>query len=123
MGFQETKIPDAIKLTDYLNKPLVAYFLGSRTVNTNFGDQQIHEFQKEDGTKINIWGFTALNRLLEHTPKGLLVKATYTGKATVANKYGNKPHTCTVFFDEDKKLQGIATESDIQVEGNDDLPF
>ena len=123
MGFEETKLVDAIKLTDFENKPMVAYYIDSKEVNTKFGEQQLHNFQKEDGTKISVWGFTALNRLLEMTPRGTLCKVTYTGKSETANKYGNKSHTCTVFFDTDKKLDGFEELAPPVVDDSDDLPF
>ena len=122
MAMQQTKLVDAIKLTDFENKPMDAYYIESKSVDTKFGEQPIHLFQKEDGTKISVWGFTALNRLLEHTPKGVLTKITYTGKTETSNKYGNKSHTCTVFFDTDKKLDGF-TEVELTDEEKDELPF
>lgn len=122
MSFQETKLVDAVKLTDFPNKPMVAYYIDSKEVNTKFGEQQLHTFQKEDGTKVFVWGFTALNRLLEQTPIGLLCKVTYTGKSETSNKYGNKSHTCTVFFDDSKKIDGYE-EKPVVDEDNSDLPF
>lgn len=124
MAFQEQKTVDAISLTDYLNKPLMAFFLGSKSVDTKFGEQFLHNFEKEDGKKIAVWGFTALNRLLEMTPKGTFCKVTYTGKSETKNKYGNKSHQCSVFFDPDKKLDGFKeVEPELHVGSNDDLPF
>jgi len=124
MAFQEQKTVDAISLTEYLNKPMTAFYLGSKSVDTKFGEQFLHNFEKEDGKKISVWGFTALNRLIEMTPKGTLCKITYTGKSETKNKYGNKSHQCTVFFDPDKKLDGFKeVEPDIHVDSNDDLPF
>ena len=122
MSYQETKPVDAIRLTDFTNKPMEAYYIESKSIDTKFGEQMIHNFQKIDGTKISVWGFTALNRLLEHTPKGVLAKVTYTGKSEAPNKYGNKSHTCTVFYDMDKKMDGFE-EAKPEVENNDDLPF
>ncbi len=122
MAREQAKTVDAISLTEYPNKLMVSYYIDSKMVNTKFGEQMLHEFQKEDGTKISVWGFTALNRLLEYTPKGIEVEVTYTGKSEVANKYGNHSHTCTVFFDEDKKLEGFK-EVEPEVENNDPLPF
>ena len=120
MSYQETKLVDALKLTDFPNKPMVAYYIENKEVNTKFGEQQLHTFQKEDGTKVSVWGFTALNRLLEQTPKGLLCKVTYLGKSETANKYGNKSHTCTVFFDTEKTLDGFTEPKD---ETNNEVPF
>lgn len=120
--YQETKLVDAIKLTDYQDSPMEAYYIGSKPVDTKFGEQLIHSFQKEDGKNISVWGFTALNRLLEHTTKGVFTKITYTGKSETPNKYGNKSHCCTVFFDSDKKLDGF-TETELTKEEDNDLPF
>ena len=123
MGYEETKLVDAISLTDYENKPMEAYYLGSKEVQTKFPEpQQVHTFQKQDGTIISIWGFTSLNRLLEHTPKGILTKVTYTGKTKEPNKYGNHSHTCTVFYDVDNKLDGFK-EVEQENNDNDNLPF
>ena len=121
--YEETKLTDALKLTDYLDKPMIAYFIGSKEVTTRFGEQAIHTFQKEDGTLLNFWGFTAWDRLLEQTPKGILVKSTYLGKSETANKYGNKSHICSVFFDKDNRLEGFEETPSPTVENNDDLPF
>ena len=123
MGYEETKLTDALKLTDFLDKPMVAYYISSKTVETRFGEQSIHIFQKEDGTRLDFWGFTAWDRLLEQTPKGILVKSTYLGKSETANKYGNKSHTCTVFFDTDKKLEGFKEAAPPVAEDDSDLPF
>ncbi len=122
MSYQETKVADAIRLTDYPDRPLEGYYLDSKEVQTKFNEQMIHTIQKEDGTTVSFWGFAAVDRLLEYTQKGVMVKITYTGKAAESNKYGNKSHTCTVFFDEDRRLDGF-TETDPEVKNNDDLPF
>lgn len=125
MAYKKQEIADAISLTDYPNKPLEAYYIGSKQVNTKFGEQWLHEFEKKGGEKLSIWGFTALNRLLEHTAKGVLCKVTYTGKSETRNKYGNQSHTCTLFFDEENKLDGFVPEVEPEVsdEDNDPLPF
>lgn len=123
MGFKEQKATDAIKLTDYINKPLEAYYMGSKQVDTKFGEQQLHQFQKENGAQISVWGFTSLNRLLEMTAKGVFCKVTYLGLSETRNKYGKQSHTCTLFFDEDKKLDGVAQEPEHPEDDNKDLPF
>lgn len=121
MSYEQAKSVDAIRLTDYKDKPMEAYYIGSHSVDTRFGEQMLHSFQKEDGKKLNVWGFTALNRLLESTPRGIMTKITYTGKSEEPNKYGNKSHTCIVFFDMDNKLDGY--QEPPEVDNNDDLPF
>ena len=60
--------------------------------------------------------------MLEYTPKGILTKVTYMGLSKEKNKYGKQVHTCSVFFDEDKKLDNFK-EPDLNVEGNEDIPF
>lgn len=122
MSYQETRLVDALKLTDYLDAPMEAYYLGGKEVTTRFGEQKIHNFQKADGKKLSFWGFTAWDRLLEQTPTGIMVKSTYTGKSETANKYGNKSHCCTVFFNEDDKLEGYEQAAP-EAEDNSDLPF
>lgn len=122
MGYQETKLVDAFALTDFEDKPMIAYYINSKEVKTQFGDQWLHSFEKENGTKISVWGFTALNRLLEQTPKGILCKITYTGLSETKNKYGKYTHTCTVFFDEDKKLDGFEQVAP-ETTDDSDLPF
>ena len=119
--YQETSVPDAIKLTDYENKPLEGYYIESNEVRTQFGEQMIHTFQKKDGVKVSFWGFTAANRLLEHTSKGIMVKITYLGKSDVPNKYGNNSHTCSVFFDADDKLDNFKSAD--PEDNSEDLPF
>ena len=124
MAYKEQKVADAIKLTEYLNKPLEAYYIGSKVVDTKFGEQMLHIFEKKDGQKISVWGFTALNRLLEHTVKGVLCKVTYTGLSEGKNKYGKQVHTCTLFFDEDERLDGIPEEeTENPEEDSSELPF
>src|SRR3990167_8593381 len=125
MAYREQKMVDAIRLTHYPNKPMEAYYLETKEINTRFGEQQLHVFEKKGGVKISVWGFTALNRLLEMTPKGTLCKFTYTGLSKDKNKYGKQVHTCTLFFDEDDKMriEGIP-EHESEEEGNgSDLPF
>ena len=124
MAYKEAKATDAISLVDYPNKSMEAYYLGSKQVNTKFGEQWLHEFEKKDGKKVSVWGFTALNRLLENTTKGVLCKVTYTGKSETKNKYGNKSHTCTLFFDEADRTDAIIEdEHNSDVDDNSDLPF
>ena len=123
MSYKEQKAIEAISLTDFPNKPLVAYYLGSKQVNTKFGEQWLHEFEKKDGKKVSIWGFTSLNRLLEATTKGVSCKVTYTGLSEGKNKWGKQSHTCTLFFDETDKLEGIKEELGTEETTSDDLPF
>jgi len=121
MSYQQTEVADAISLTDYTNKPMEAFYIDSKEVPTRFGEQWIHNFQRADGKKLAVWGFTALNRLLEHTPKGVMTKITYLGKSEEPNKYGNKSHICSVFYDIDKKLDGFTEVK--EEESTDPLPF
>lgn len=123
MAYKEQKATDAISLTDYKNKPMEAYYLGSKQVNTKFGEQWLHEFESKAGKKISVWGFTSLNRLLEPTTKGVLCKVTYTGLSEGKNKWGKQSHTCTLFFDETDKLDNIREEPEAEETDNSDLPF
>lgn len=119
---REQKLADAISLTDYPNKPLEAYYIETKTVDTKFGEQNLHVFEKPDGKRVSVWGFTALNRLLEMTKKGVFCKVTYTGLSKEKNKYGKQVHTCTLFFDDEKHLEGVAQEPE-ETEESSPLPF
>jgi len=41
--FQEQKTVDAIRLTEFKDKPLTAYYIGTKEVQTKFGEQQLHQ--------------------------------------------------------------------------------
>lgn len=118
----------ATNIKEYPNKPMTGYFLGTRTVDTQFGDSQIHDFQLENGKRVSIYGFTSLNGKLALIEPGLLCEITYTGTENVKTKYGKKDvHQCKVLVDDNKKialtrLPKFDNAQDTK-EDLDDLPF
>ena len=114
MAYKEATQSEAIKLTEYKDKPFEAYYLGKKKIENRDGEYLVQQFIKEDQTEIEIWGFNMLNRKLANTPKGCLTKITFTGTKVDGDK---KQHECTVFFDQDKVLEGF------QKKDTDDLPF
>jgi len=121
----------AINLKEFPNKPMTAYYIGTRTIDTNFGESAVHDFQKEDGKRISVYGFTSLNNKLNLVQPGLLCQITYTGTEKIKTKYGIKDvHQCTVFVDDKKKIElskmpepVISGNGHEPVAQNDDLPF
>ena len=71
MGYEETKLTEALKLTDYLNKPMEAYYIGSKEVTTRFGEQAIHTFQKADGKRYDFWGIQNSQSKTGHSWQGI----------------------------------------------------
>ncbi len=138
-NFQEVTL-SAIILTDYQDQPMTAYYLGNKEVDTDYGESLVHEFQKEDGKRLTVWGFTVLDKKLSMVQKGTLVRVTYTGKEQIkTKKYGLKDvHTCKVEIDPTKSIADKLPKEDsfkpVQEEGKkepaaapskkkDDLPF
>lgn len=121
---QEVKVEGAISLTQYPNKTLEGYYLGSKLVSGRFKEQLIHSIEKLDGKKVSIYGFTSLNIHLEQVEIGTHVWITYLGKSTEKNKYGNAVHVCKVEYDFDDKKDLPKTEGTNENDhSEDDLPF
>lgn len=135
-NFQEVTL-SAVNLTEYQDKPFTAYYIGNKEVDTDYGESLVHEFQKEDGKRFNVWGFTVLDKKLSMVDKGVLVRVTYTGKEQIkTKKYGMKDvHTCKVEIDPSKSIADKLPKDDgfKQVNGDSkkdpapkkekDLPF
>lgn len=104
-NFQEVTL-SAVNLTEYENQPFTAYYVGNKEVDTDYGESLVHEFQKDDGKRFNVWGFTVLDKKLAMVQKGAFVRVTYTGKEQIkTKKYGMKDvHTCKVEVDPTKSI-------------------
>jgi hypothetical protein len=101
----KVELPEAIKLSDHLKKPLQGYYIGIRKVEskkTESGESLLHVFKEKDGTEVEIWSFDKLKRLLSKIPYGCMVKMIYTGQI----KEGEKAiHQVDVYYDPDDKIQ------------------
>ena len=124
MARKEVIVESAINLTKYPNKTLEGFYLGHKIVTGRFKEQLIHEFKKEDGKKVQVYGFTSLNINLEQVDPGVYVWVTYIGKSMEKNKYGNQSHICKVEFDFEKRLDlPRADDEPEDPELDNDLPF
>ena len=82
MTMKKAELPEAIKLSDHLQKPLQGYYIGKRKVDskkTDSGESLLHVFKEKDGTEVEIWSFDKLKRLLSRVPLGSMVRMVYTG--------------------------------------------
>ena len=59
----------------------------------------VHHLKKDDGTVVDFWGKTVLDRQLENVENGTKVKIIYKGKAKSA-KTGREFHDFDVFYAE-----------------------
>lgn len=107
MAMQEvsTLIHDSKK---WPNKPLTGYYIGSTSYEdpTYHKTQYVHNFRKEDGTEISIYGYTTLDSRIAKVPVGVLCQVTYLGTENVqTKKYGQKDvHQCSVMMDTSQRL-------------------
>jgi len=132
--WQEVKLT-ALDIKQYPKKPLEGFFLGTREINTSFGESLVHDFQKADGSTISVYGFTSLNCKLAIIETGTLVQITYTGTENIKTKYGMKDvHQCVVKQDPKSKIEvnrvpkengngNGNTAPDTKNKDADDLPF
>jgi len=120
-NYREIKTSDAIKITDFENKPFEGWYLGTRKADTKeFGEQTIHRFKSlKDGTNKEFWGFEKFNRLMMEVTPLTLCKIIYLGKKLQKDKTKSY-HDMQVLNDITNKIneQKESPESD-----NDDLPF
>ncbi len=94
---------------------------GVEEVDSKFGKSMKYTLQQDDGALISLWGFSALDYLMNNIRKGRYVKMEYAGiKKGVKTKYGIKDiHTARVFT-KPIPMEEV-TKDDTQ--GGDDLPF
>ena len=104
-------------------KDFVGTYQGSHAVKGNYGDTQVYDFVGDDGAPFSIWGFSALDYLMQNQPVGSYLKIQYTGmKKGVKTKFGVKDiHTAKVFR---KPGGGFVEQAPAnKKQTNDDLPF
>lgn len=108
------------------------YYLGSKTIESDFGPGKLHIFQTEKGN-IGVWGKTHLNSLLSAELAGMMVLVTFEGMQKPAKKGRRPSYSYSVQYDEDNKIDvsGISatedsatqddTYSDDQYDSSDDV--
>lgn len=90
MGWEtvETNYTSAVDIKNDPSKTYEGTYISNRTFDSQFGEQVVWEFQKEDGEKFGIFGFTTLNKAMEHLKVGAKVKIRYKGKTKTKTKFG-----------------------------------
>jgi len=103
------------------NKHYTGEYKGSTEITTKIGKQLIYAFVDESGAPFSIYGFTNLNRTMEHIEVGTVCRITYQGTVNVMTKFGLKDvHQVLVEIDDDNEPQGKSLVKD---EENEPLPF
>ena len=94
-------------------------YKGSNTITTKIGEQFIYNFVDPSGAPFGIYGFTNLNRVMEHIEPGMVCRVTYKGTEKVQTKFGLKDVHQVLVEINDGEL-----EEDINIEDEDKpLPF
>jgi len=117
MSFTTVKL-DAISLPEHEGELFVGFYIGLKLIDTPLGESTLHNFERVDGSRYSVWGFTLLNLNLQQVKKGVLTKIVYTGKSKEKNKFGNYSHTCTVLTDNERRINsnGDLEEIDPNIE-------
>ena len=98
---------NAIDIKTQVGNEVTGKYLGSRTFDSQYGEQHIYNFEGKPG----VYGFTSLNRAMESVPVGATVKIVYKGKEIIETKRGKVPmHQCQVFVDDTTLPKGAEPE-------------
>ena len=126
---------NATDIKKFPKKPYIGEYKGSQEITTKIGQQVIWNFTEDSGVPLGIYGFTNLNRVMEHIELGSICRITYLGTEKVQTKFGLKDvHQVKVEIDEpdpkdssgvDAIAKEILSPDEIagNVKDNDDLPF
>lgn len=107
---------NATDIKKHKGQPFIGEFKGSSQIKTKIGDQIIWNFTENSGAPLSIYGFTNLNRTMEHIQPGTICRITYTGTENVMTKFGKKDvHQVLVEIDDDTTPE--------ETETNEPLPF
>lgn len=97
----ETQVIDIKK---HKGNEYVGVCVGHIIVKTKVGDQTIWKFRDEEDQPFAVYGFTNLNRAMEHIKEGTKCKLVYLGTEKVTTKYGLKDvHMVDVQIDVDEE--------------------
>ena len=108
----------ATDIKKHQGKAFIGEYQGSQTINTKIGEQTIWNFVEESGAPLGIYGFTNLNRVMEHVEVGTTCRITYKGTQNVQTKFGMKDvHQVLVEIDDENETQAEPETN------NEPLPF
>jgi hypothetical protein len=112
----------ATDIKKHQGKSFVGEFKGSQKITTKIGEQTIWNFTDDSGAPLNVYGFTNLNRVMEHIEVGTVCRLTYKGTENVQTKFGMKDvHQVLVEIDDEGKTE--KEEEFVAPVNGSDLPF
>jgi len=109
----------------FVKEPVGTAYIGIlksvEDVDSKFGKSRKYTLTQDDGNTISIWGFSALNYLMNNVGLGSYVKMVYTGvEKGIKTKFGTKDiHTARVYT---KAIPLVQVQAK-KVAEDDDLPF
>lgn len=122
MAFR-TVTTTATDIKKFKGKSYTGEFKGSSEITTKIGQQVIWNFVEDSGTPLGIYGFTNLNRVMEHLQEGTICRITYLGTEKVQTKFGLKDvHQVKVEIEDSEAEPKSEPSFDPKVEENN-LPF
>lgn len=80
----------ATDIKKHKGTPFEGEYLGKDEIETKIGQQVIYRFRDDGGNPFSIYGFTNLNRCMEHLAIGTDCRITYLGTENVKTKFGMK---------------------------------
>ena len=86
------------------------YYVGSRSVDTDFGPAQLHVLQTADGN-VGVWGKTDLDRKIAAVAAGSMIRATHTGQVKIPGR--NPMHKYKVEVDSEDTID-VGSAADTQ---------
>lgn len=123
MGFKPVSTT-ATDIKKHQGKAFIGEFKGSQEITTKIGKQTIWNFVDESGAPLGIYGFTNLNRVMEHLEVGTVCRITYKGTQNLQTKFGMKDvHQVLVEIDDGEKETEKTDDDFAPPEDNDPLPF
>lgn len=113
----------ATDIKKHLDIPFIGEYKGVNKITTKIGEQNIFNFVDPSGAPFGIYGFTNLNRVMEHIEPGAICRITYKGTENMQTKFGMKDvHQVLVEID-DGDNQDVNKPIEGEKEEDDDLPF
>jgi len=121
MAFKPINI-QATDIKKHPGEPFTGEYKGKTGITTQIGPQTIYNFVDESGVPFGIYGFTNLNRTMEHIETGTVCRITYTGTVNVQTKFGMKDvHQVLVEIDDGVENSEPKEQSNLEQENG--LPF
>jgi hypothetical protein len=82
------------------------FYLGNKTIETEFGKSKLHVFKGEDGSNFGVYGSHKLDEKLNSVPLGYMTFITFQGKVKIPG--GKTMKKFDVDYDDEIALEGSA---------------